>query len=411
MAPGAIGFVRMDELVKKHPLYGQLAHFDADIAALQLKGAGPQVLAGGPAIAREEATLRRELDAAANRTRALLKSKQQDYQQRENAAISAALAASGTPGSSTGAIAGQMRTTYNAQASRVAQVAQSNLMQFRNQTVAQDESAVKSLRSALEARAREAFRARSDELAAKESAFSLKQANADANQRISLRTQLANLPLDDASRKDITDRLDALNRKEADALAALRNRDQAELVTLQTQLRARTQADFAKESAQIHGQTSAKLNARANQTRSDLLAQVGAPSGLDRTATAAVPANISPQLRARLLALHQQYQKSFQKDADQTVKAFLKTRDDLSKRFAQIRGVDGSAQAGARAQIDRLEKQRSDLYDSIVAQIGREVKLVAEKRSISVVLGDVVVPGSGVDLTADAEKDIESLHE
>jgi hypothetical protein len=304
-----------------------------------------------------------------------------------------------------------MRTTYNAQASRVAQVAQSNLMQFRNQTVAQDESAVKSLRSALEARAREAFRARSDELAAEESAFSLKQANADANQRISLRTQLANLPLDDASRKDITDRLDALNRKEADALAALRNRDQAQLVTLQTQLRARTQADFAKESAQIHGQTTAKLSARANQTRSDLLAQVGAPSGLDRTATAAVPANISPQLRARLLALHQQYQKSFQKDADQTVKAFLKTRDDLSKRFAQIRGVDGSAQAGARAQIGRLEKQRSDLYDSIVAQIGREVKLVAEKRSISVVLGDVVVPGSGVDLTADAEKDIESLHE
>jgi hypothetical protein len=47
----------------------------------------------------------------------------------------------------------------------------------------------------------------------------------------------------------------------------------------------------------------------------------------------------------------------------------------------------------------------------MVAQIGREVRMVAQKRGIDVVVSDVVAPAGGVDLTADAEKDIESLHE
>jgi hypothetical protein len=47
----------------------------------------------------------------------------------------------------------------------------------------------------------------------------------------------------------------------------------------------------------------------------------------------------------------------------------------------------------------------------MVAQIGREVKVLAEQRGINVVVSDIVAPAGGVDLTADAEKDIESLHE
>jgi len=57
-----------------------------------------------------------------------------------------------------------------------------------------------------------------------------------------------------------------------------------------------------------------------------------------------------------------------------------------------------------------LQRQRQDLYDSIVAQISREVKLVAQRRSVAIVVSDVVAP-VGVDLTPDTEKDIESLHE
>jgi hypothetical protein len=78
---------------------------------------------------------------------------------------------------------------------------------------------------------------------------------------------------------------------------------------------------------------------------------------------------------------------------------------------AASRGVDAGAQAGSNKQFGALQKQRGELYDEMVAQIGREVKLVAQKRGINVVISDVVAPAGGVDLTADAEKDIESLHE
>jgi hypothetical protein len=90
---------------------------------------------------------------------------------------------------------------------------------------------------------------------------------------------------------------------------------------------------------------------------------------------------------------------------------FQKTRTDLLRRFGEISGVDEAAQAGADKEMDSLRKQRGDLYNEMVAQIGREVKTIAEKRGIEVVVSDVVAPAGGVDLTADAEKDIESLHE
>jgi Skp family chaperone for outer membrane proteins len=116
-------------------------------------------------------------------------------------------------------------------------------------------------------------------------------------------------------------------------------------------------------------------------------------------------------MRSRLQALHAQYQKKFNADASATIAQFQKTRADLTKRFREIAGIDANAQAGANRQMDSLQKQRGELYNEMVEQIGREVKAVAAKRGINVVVSDVVAPAGGVDLTADAEKDIESLHE
>ena len=46
----------------------------------------------------------------------------------------------------------------------------------------------------------------------------------------------------------------------------------------------------------------------------------------------------------------------------------------------------------------------------MVDQIDREVKTVAQERGVSVVVS-TVAPAGGVDLTDDAMKDIETLHE
>ena len=58
----------------------------------------------------------------------------------------------------------------------------------------------------------------------------------------------------------------------------------------------------------------------------------------------------------------------------------------------------------------RCEKKRDDLYEQMVAQIDREVKTVAQERGVSTVVS-TVAPAGGVDLTGDAMKDIETLHE
>jgi Skp family chaperone for outer membrane proteins len=160
--------------------------------------------------------------------------------------------------------------------------------------------------------------------------------------------------------------------------------------------------------AQLTDRTKAKIAAREQQVRGSIVGQTAAvPTGNG----VAVPNGIAPDMRAKLEALHAKYQRDFNSDANRTIAQFQKTRADLSRRFAQLASVDSAAQSGAHQQMTALQKQRGDLYAEMVAQIGREVKVIAQRRGISVVVGDVVAPANGVDLTGDATKDIESLHE
>jgi ElaB/YqjD/DUF883 family membrane-anchored ribosome-binding protein len=106
-----MGYVNMDALVKKHPLYGELEKLDADMQALQLKSLDANMpRASGADLAREEKNLQKELNDATNRAKKALKDKQEEYAKREQAAIAAALgAAAGSAGPSGASIAGRFR--------------------------------------------------------------------------------------------------------------------------------------------------------------------------------------------------------------------------------------------------------------------------------------------------------------
>lgn len=408
---GQVGYVRMDDLVKRHPLYGELARLDDDMSALQLKAVDQSVAASPEELQRATVELQKELDAASARARSELKRKQDEYTQREQAAINAAVAAAGiASGSGGNGIAAHMSTVASAQAKAVAQTAQANFDEYRQAVVEQDERAYAGLQKSIADRAERTYRAKADQYQHQEADYALSLANADSGQRLALRTKLSNLVLSDADREDTKKQLDALNQKETDALAAMKNRDQAGLAALQGRLRDDSRAELARQAAELRKQTTAKIDARELETRRDVLAQLGqspvaAPTG------PAIPATLPPDLKEKLLALHRKYQADFTKDANATIADFQKTKQDLTRRFQALEGVDASAQSSARKQLDALQKQRTDLYDAMVAQIGREVKMIAAKRGINVVFGDVVAPADGVDLTDDAEKDIESLHE
>jgi len=393
----------MDELVKKHPLYDQLARYDRSIEAFDLTSTAPQVAANDPHLAERERDLQKQLNAAADRTRKLIDQKQKQYQQQESAAIAAALRGAGAGGPSAAQIAGSVNATARQQQSGVATQAQRDLNAYRSTLLKQDTAQMNAAQKALTERADRTYRAKAEELQSKQSALSLKMASEDAPQRLALRTKLTSLALDDAAREDAQKQLAAIDRKEADALAAARNRDQQTLIALQAQLKDQVQSELNAQLAAIRKRSQGSLTQR-QQSLARQVSNLGGPvvktTVVNGRVQQQVNTSLPPALQARIKQLHEDYQKRFQK-----------TRQDLGKRYAQLHGLDGASQAGAQAQILSLRKKREDLYGEITAQIDREVRLIAQQRGIAVVLTNIVAPAGGVDLTPDALKDIESLHE
>ena len=411
---GTVGYVLMDELVKKHPLYDQLARYDRSIEAFDLTSTAPQVAASDPHLAERERELQKQLNDAADRTRKLIEQKQKQYQQQESAAIAAALRGAGAGGPSAAQIAGSVNATARQQQSGVASQAQRDLNSYRATLLKQDTAQMNAAQKALTERADRTYRAKAEELQSKQSALSLKMASEDAPQRLALRTKLTSLALDDAAREEAQKQLAAIDRKEADALAATRNRDQQTLIALQAQLKDQVQSDLNVQLAAIRKRSLGSLASR-QQSLARQVSNLGGPvvktSVVNGRVQQHVNTSLPPALQARIKQLHDDYQKRFQADAKTTLADFEKTRKDLGKRYAQLHGLDGESQAGAQAQILSLRKKREDLYGEITAQIDREVRLIAQQRGIAVVLTNIVAPAGGVDLTPDALKDIESLHE
>ena len=400
----------MDDLVKKHPLYDQLAQYDSNIEALDLTTFAPHALAAGPDLKREEAALDAQLSAAAKRTNDVLQTKGRDYQARENAAIAAALKSAAAPnGPSVGAVRAQLEATAQGQAADVNAQAQSDLDAYRKQLQAQDVAQIDAAQRVLAARADRTYRAKAEELTAKEAAYSLTLANADAAQRLSLRTRLTSLALDDAQRDEANKELAALDQTEADRLAAMRNTDGQTLAALKAQLRDQIGSDMRAQVGPIRDRSVQRFGQRERELHQQFAPQRGPVIG-NAPAIAANP-NLPPDLRRRILQLHADYTAAFRNDARSTIADFNKTRSDLAHRYAVLNGTDQSAAQSAQTEMLALQKKRADLYTEMVAQIGREVKTIAQQRGISVVVSDVAAPAGGVDLTDDAMKDIETLHE
>lgn len=397
----------MEALVKKHPLYGQLAKFDDDIAALELRAAGSTVAAGSSAqIAAAEAELRKQFDAATARAKKSLDALQAGYRERESEAIRRALAGGAAGGPGSAAIAGGVAGTAAAQQSAALAAARRDLEAFRKQLVAQDEGQFNALQASLNERATRTYRAKAEELSQRESGYALELANRDSADRLSIRAKLANLTLEEAQRAELRAKLEALDRREGDELAAMRNRDALTLDALQKELQEQTRGELVKSAQEMRKGSVAKLNERELAVRGSFQRDSGGAGAARGPA-----AQLTPEMKAHLEAIHKEYQAQFDEDAQSTLKELETTRSDLLRRFGRLHGVDAEAQESARTTIAGLQKQRADLYAQMLVQIGREVKLLADKRKVSVVFSDVAAPAGGVDLTPEAEKDIESLQQ
>jgi hypothetical protein len=392
--------VRLDEIVKRHPLYPALTQLDDAIAAIELQSTAPQVPLGARQIATQTTELNRELRDAQQRANAILAQKQRDYAQREEQAVRTALAAAGIHGA--GALAAaQMSGASAQQAQQAARAADADLMAYQQNVIAQDNAASSAIVKQLQAQASQKYRAKAEQLQQNETDLSLQLTQQDAASRLAVKTRLSNLAMDPAARKQAVAQLDALNAKEASALGAQRNADAAILRNYRTQLDKETGDAIRAQVGAIQAQTRGKLEEHRNVVGSQLRSLAPAP----------MPTNLSPGVQAQLAKIHRQFVGAFQADAGKTIQEYQATKSDLDRQFAALHGADVGATGAAAKELNSLQKRRSDLYQQIVAQVERDASRIAKDRGFSIVFLNIQAAAGGYDLTNQVIKDVESQHE
>jgi hypothetical protein len=396
-----VAYVRVDDVIKHDPLYPQLQQLQDAISAITFQASLPHAPLTAAQIAAQTKALNAELQQAQNRANAIIARKQQQYGAEEHAADVAALQSAGINPQAAG-LPAQMNSTSQAQAQAAAQAAQQGYASYQQSVIAQDNAALNSVAQQLDKQADQKYRARASEYQQNESNLSLSLAQQDSATRIDLRTKLNTVALDAQQRQSIESQLAALDKKEADQVAALHAADQRALAAYQKQLQGQTTASVRQQQAAIQAQTTAKLSQRRNAVGAQLRG-LGAPP--------APSVNIPPDVQRKLAQIHQQYQARFQADAQQAVEEYNQTRSDLDAQFEALHGQDVGATGAAAQQQRDLQKRYDDLQAQILAQIHRDAVQRAKEMGFTTVLDNVTAANGGYDLTNDIIHDIESQHE
>jgi hypothetical protein len=395
-----VGYVRVADVVKHHPLYPQLSQLDDAIAAINLKASMPHVPLSASQIAAQTKELNAEMQAANDRANKIIGQKQQTYLKREQQAIGAALTAAGVPGA--GEYASRLMSATSAQqAQQAAQAAGQDFLAYQKSVVEQNRAAASSIVRQLQMQAQQKYRAKAEQLGQQETDLSMRLSQEDAQQRLAIKTRLSNLALDEATRKQLQGQLSAIDAKEAAQTSAMRKADQATLDAYRKQLNEQTNAQMRSQLNAIQSQTAAKINERRNEVGAQLRS-LGPPQ---------LPPNLPPDVKAKIAQIHNQLTQEFRADASQTIAEYTATKNDLDRQFAALHGADVGATGAAAKELDALQKRRDDLYKEIVDQIQNEASRIAKDQGFSIVFNGPDAAVGGYDMTNEVTKDVESLHE
>ena len=396
-----VAYVRMDDVVKAHPLYTSLKQITDAIAAIDLDATAPRAPLSPQEVAAQTQELNKELKDAQDRANQIIAQKQKEYAQQERDADVAALKAANIDPKAAG-IGADINATSQAQAQAAAQAAAQNYQAYQQSVVAQDNAAANSVAQQLSKEADEKLRARSEQYQQEETDLSLRVAESDSTDRMALKTKLNTLALDADTRKSINDQLAALDKKEATQVNALRAQHQKDMATYAAQLRADTQGAISRQVAGIRSQTNAKLSSAQANVSSQIRGLGGAP----------VPhVQIPPDVQKKLAAIHDDIGSKFQADAQAAINEYNSTKSDLDQEFATLHGQNAGAIGAEAKQLRDLRKRRDDLQAQIQSQIQREANRIAKEMGFSVVFDHPQAAVGGYDMTNDLIHDVESLHE
>lgn len=384
-AAGGSASISLDALVREHPLYETLAQYDRQIAAL---GATLHTVAFSrkdTAFANAQAGVRAQLTDAAARAGRIAALPVPGVHTLN------ALPAAAAPTESD--VRGGMQRTYVAQAAQFRRNARTDMALYRRALLAQQHAAFARYVRNVQARVRQAYLSREQELYERESTLALNLAKSDAPERLPIRMKLQTLMLRTSKRRALEARMNVIQAREEAVVARQHKRDERLLTAFLPRLQARADVDIARMRAQLQSRTAANLAERERV----LAAQVGADMPLNFGGSAS-PGPVQTSGTAPLQALLRS------QPADP--KAFLQARAVLTRQISGVRAADSGATRSALAQITSLRRERAQLYRDIVRQIMRDAQAIARSRGLSRVYIAGQAPAGSVDITAQVRSDL-----
>ncbi len=346
-----VGFADLSQLLAAHPLHKVLDGYDREIAALRstqsaLPGdPGARARQAGAAVARDAASARLKIQQIASGS-----------ESRDRSQERAALAALSAAPSADRAMA--------AYRDALARETSANLRAYSN---------------AIATRTGRALDARRQQLLEKEAAYAFALSRRDSGARFVLRLKLQDLHLDRETRGRIQAELDALTRRDAGAVAAMRHTDAALLDRYRQTVEREGAVADASMASQLRAKATANLRLRTG------VLQVSSSNA------------VAPSVAARVAGFAASYRHNA--DAGQIDAGLQKAGNDLPNGFARLSDADRLSRGEVATQIRQLQERRAELYRAIVAQIERNARQLAHERRLGNVVFKGPRPEGSVDLT------------
>jgi hypothetical protein len=385
------GYVRMDTLMRAHPLAASLANLDRQIATLQAQLAMPRAAQDTADLRAAQKNLQGQLEQASARAQAALHDHGLALAAQERSLITALIAKQN----------GQTQAGHhNSDSSQNFNAAISNQQDSYQKQLQHDrQKAVQALAADINERDTRLYQSKVDSLHQQERDDALKLAQADSGERTSLQAKASNSRLNDADKKAVAASLSALDAKEDAQHKAEVAADGQLLAHLHDQLQSDSQKEFNSQVARLQSSSEAELRARG------LVTQV-------QTAASTQPLPVPTQppsnaaLNAQIKRIHAQFQERFNADTRASVAAFKATHAQLQARFDTLVRERRNAEKNLVDELQRLQKQRDAMSARMTSQIQTETVSVAEHASIDVVLTNVLAQSHAVDLTNDVATQI-----
>jgi hypothetical protein len=407
----AAGYVDIDKVVAAHPLHSRLQALQDQITLLNAAAvSGPTPVT--PAQIKAQDNLQHDLADAQTAFTQSLADKQAAYHLKEQQADADITSkALGGSAAGPGGIVGGLQADFQRQMVAMQLSARKTLDAYRSDLFKQDSDHLRHVQALLSQDVAAKLRAKDSQLSAAETAYQIRLARADQDQRLNLKAKLDNLSLSAADRQTYADQLAAIESREATLTGQMKTADQATESAYRKQIQDDASKRFNAERIATEKDTNAKLAARQTELESSIRTQAMALGGQFQSKLNSANASLSgnQQVQAQLTDVHAKILTQYQADATAAMTSYQATRKQLVAKYSAVAKMQFQDNVALSMQAEELAQQRKQLYDDIVRQVQSLVADVARRDGVGIVFGTIAGAGNAIDLTDQVVKEAAAL--